>query len=145
MSHKTILCVLLGALALGTMTPGCATSKATSTTSTLAMSGFKVIPATTPDEQQQLKTLPAGKVSLVKRKGTAYYVYPDHAHGVLYVGKKAQYEAYKNTLEGLQLAAEDAQSARESRGEALVNQEADVLSAYDTPGWGSGWGAWTAE
>ena len=144
MSNKTILLAVLGAVALTAMTPGCATSKAYSTPSLLASSGFKIIPATTPDQQQQMKTLPAGKVSVVTRSGTAYYVYPDHAQNVLYVGRQAHYQAYQNTLDGLRLAAEDAQAARDSRGEALVNQQVDVTSGYDTPGWGTGtgWGEW---
>ena len=144
MSNKTLILSALVAIALVGITPGCATKPAYSTASLLASSGFKVIPATTPDQQRQMKTLPSGKVSKVVRNGTTYYVYPDHTQNVLYVGKKEQYQTFQNDLDGLQLAAEDAKAARESRGEALVNQEADVASGYDTPGWGTGmgWGTW---
>ena len=144
MNKKTLIPLALAAFALVVGAPGCATKQPYSTASLLASSGFKVIPATTPEQQQQMKTLPNGKVSKVVRNGTTYYVYPDHTQNVLYVGKQEQYQTFQNDLDGLQLAAEDAKAARESRGEALVNQEADVVSGYDTPGWGTGtgWGGW---
>ena len=80
----------------------------------LLAAGFKVIPATTPDQQQQLKTLPAGKVSAVRRKGQNYFVYPVHARNILYVGKNTQYLAYQ-------------QLAQKAQVQVLVNQEDQAI------------------
>lgn len=144
MKTKALILLALAAFALVAGTPGCATKQPYTMTSLLASSGFKVIPATTPEQQRQVKLLPAGKISKVIRKGTTYYVYPDHAQNLVYVGKKEQYQNFQNDLDGLKLASEDAKAARDSRGEALVNQEVNVISGYDSPGWGTevGWGSW---
>lgn len=75
---------------------GCKSAKQTE--SLLSEAGFKTIPAKTVQQQVQLNKLPAGKLSRVNRDGTLYFVYPDVAKNVLYVGKNDQYEDYKNDL-----------------------------------------------
>ena len=112
----------MGALALLALTFGCANRLQTE--NLLSAAGFKTILATTPQQQQHLKTLPANKVSLVRRNGMAYYVYPDPAHRLLYVGNQFQYAKYRDLRLEKNLAQEDLQTAE--------------LNAPP----GMGWGVW---
>src|SRR5438874_12055388 len=55
---------------------GCATTQ-TSTQNRenmLVASGFKAITPKTPAQQQKLQSLPPGKVTMMQRKGKAYYI-----------------------------------------------------------------------
>ena len=134
---NTMRLMILGAVALMALATGCATSKekqaVQQTEKMLLASGFKIIPATTPDQQQQLKTLPAGRVSAVRRKGQAYFVYPVHAQNILYVGKNAQYLAYQ-------------QLAQKAQVQVLVHQEDQAIDrSLSSPGWEAPWGDWDAQ
>jgi hypothetical protein len=134
LSYILMLGTTVCALALAT---GCATSKEKQAVQQrqemLLAAGFKVIPATTPDQQQQLKTLPAGRVSAVRRKGQVYFVYPVHAANVLYVGKNTQYLAYQ-------------QLAQKAQVQVLVNQEDQAIDrSLSSPGWEAPWGDWDAQ
>src|ERR1700737_40528 len=60
--------------------------------------GFKAKVATTAKQRQELKTLPAGKVSPVTQKGKTFYIYPNLARNEMYVGEEAQYQAYKKLI-----------------------------------------------
>jgi hypothetical protein len=64
----------------------------------LAQSGFKVITVTTPKQQQAVSQLAMGRVSAVKYNGKLYYVYPTAKKDQIFVGKQAQYNAYKQAL-----------------------------------------------
>jgi len=90
---------VLGAGALLTLLTACATTGSTTASpqkeAILAQAGFKTKTVTTAKQQQQVKALPAGKVSAVTLKGKTYFVYPDTAHNQIYVGNKAQYQSYK--------------------------------------------------
>lgn len=66
--------------------------------SLLAQSGFRVKTVTTPKQQQQVSKLPPDVVSAVKYQGKLYYVYPTATKDRIYVGKQAQYNAYKQGL-----------------------------------------------
>jgi hypothetical protein len=107
---NTMGLVVIGALALVTLVTlatGCATSKDKQATqqqraTMLLASGFKAIPATTPDQQQQIKILPADRVSAVKRMGKVYFVFPDRARNVLYVGNNHQYLQYQAQAQNAQ-------------------------------------------
>jgi hypothetical protein len=98
MNNRFILSILIGALALAALMTGCATSQPKPMASLLTEAGFKAVPATTPEQKDHLKSLPPGQVSLMKRKGQSYYVYPDAAQNTLYVGRDAQYQAYQALL-----------------------------------------------
>ena len=63
--------------------------------SLLSQSGFKLKTATTPKQQQQVSQLPPNVVSAVKYQGKLYYVYPTAKKDQIYLGKQAQYDAYK--------------------------------------------------
>src|SRR5438477_8237539 len=66
--------------------------------SLLTQSGFKVITVTTPQQQQAVSGLTQGKVSAVKYNGKLYYVFPTGTKDKIYVGKRKQFNAYKQTL-----------------------------------------------
>jgi hypothetical protein len=66
--------------------------------SLLSQSGFKVKTVTTPTQQQRVSQLPPNVVSAVKYQGKLYYVYPTAKKDQIYVGKQAQYNAYKQAL-----------------------------------------------
>jgi hypothetical protein len=137
MKTYVMFLVALACTALVALPTGCATSKEKQAVQQrqemLLAAGFKVIPATTPDQQQQLKTLPAGRVSAVRRKGQVYFVYPVHARNVLYVGKNAQYLAYQ-------------QLAQKAQVKVLVHQEDQAIDrSLSSPGWEAPWGDWDAQ
>src|SRR5262245_55311336 len=88
---------------------GCASTRQTE--DLLTEAGFKARPATTPAQQAQLKSLPAHKVSTVEKGGKKYYVYPDPAKNVFYVGDSAQYEEYRKLRKQHQWEEEEANPA----------------------------------
>jgi hypothetical protein len=95
----------LAVVALVSLLGACATTASPRTENILLSAGFKAKGATTAKQRQELQTLPKGKVSAVRQKGKKFYVYPDAPHNQIYVGNKAQYQAYKN------LAAQQSASA----------------------------------
>ena len=102
---------------------GCASTKPAERESLLSAAGFKMVPADTPQQQAHLKTLPAGKVSMTQRDGKDYFVYPDPAQNMLYVGNQAQYEQYQKLRVQHQMAQDQ------------------VTAAELNTDWGP-WGAW---
>ena len=143
----------LGALTLlvsTTLNTGCASSNQQTGKRTLKKEailqqcGFKTVPATTPKQLQQLGTLPPDKISVVQRNGTRYYVFPDPARQMLYVGRDEQYLLYQNYRSN---QAENAQYDAISKADPSVakyNNEAEVLSGNESiAGWDDGtWGSW---
>jgi hypothetical protein len=80
--------------------------------SLLAQSGFKVITVTTPKQQKAISGLAQGRVSAVKYNGKLYYVFPTATKDKIYVGKQAQFNAYKQAL-AAQPAAQKAQQQQQ--------------------------------
>jgi hypothetical protein len=109
MNKTTRLMLAAGALALVVWTFGCASTKQTE--NLLSAAGFKIMPATTPQQQAHLKTLPVNKVTVVVREGKTYFVYPDAKQQVLYVGQQAQYDAYQKLRLQNQMAEDQVQAA----------------------------------
>jgi hypothetical protein len=137
MKNLSILRVVLTSLALVAGLAGCATSHEKAATQQkedmLQAAGFKTVRAMTPDQQQMFKTLPAGRVSAVRRKGQVYFVYPVHAKNQLYVGTNAQYLAYQ-------------QAAQTTQEDALVKQEMEAIKrSVSSQGWDAPWGDWDAQ
>jgi hypothetical protein len=128
--------MIISAAALVALATGCATDKAqqrAQTESMLTASGFKMVPASSPVQQQMMNTLPAGRVSAVRRMGKVYFVYPDQARNVLFVGNNNQYLQY----EGL------AQNAHE---QMLVKYQMEAINNWVAPaGWEAAWGDWDAQ
>jgi hypothetical protein len=81
----------------------------------LAQSGFKVITVTTPKQQQAIAGLTQGRCSAVKYKGKLYYVYPTATKDRIYVGKQAQFNAYKNALAAQQTSQQPSQYAQQQQ------------------------------
>ena len=100
---------LSAALALFLLIAGCATSQHAETFLTAA--GFKVIAATTPKQEQRLKSLPPDKISTVQRNGKTYYVFPDAAHDRIYLGMLNEYQNYRQIVADNKIAAQDRMSA----------------------------------
>lgn len=65
----------------------------------LAESGFRLRAVTTAEQQQQLDALPRGRVSAVSYRGTTYYVFPAMQRNQVYVGRRAQFMAYRAALQ----------------------------------------------
>ena len=64
----------------------------------LAQSGFKVVTVKTPKQQQAVNGLAEGRCSAVKYNGKLYYVFPTATKDRIYVGKQAQFNAYKKAV-----------------------------------------------
>jgi hypothetical protein len=93
------------AVALLALAAGCASTKHTETM--LSAAGFKVVVPNTPAQEQQIKTLPADKLTVAHRDGKTYYVFPDPAHNRLYVGSPQSYQNYQQILWDNKIARQD--------------------------------------
>lgn len=123
MKKITNLLSLLSLAALVALGAGCQTTRQTE--DLLSAAGFKIMPASTLEQQTHLKTIPSGKITSVQRDGKMYFVYPDKAHQVIYVGTDAQFQEYQKLRLKNQMAAEQVEAAQ---------MNAD-------PSWGM-WGGW---
>jgi hypothetical protein len=77
----------------------------------LVASGFKTITPKTTAQQQKLQNLPPGKVTMIQKNGKTYYIFPDPAQNVAYVGGPAQYQQYQATRTDNRLAKESLETA----------------------------------
>jgi hypothetical protein len=107
----TILVSSISVAVLLAFVSGCATARQTE--DLLSAAGFKAQPAITAPQQAHLKSLPDHKVSSVRKDGNQYFVYPDVARNVLYVGQSAQYEQYKKLRAQQALTEEQINPAEE--------------------------------
>jgi hypothetical protein len=122
MKHSFSILSLIGAVALLALAVGCATtgpgplsSAATQEESLLSSAGFRIKVATTPQQQQHLKTLTPYKIVVVHREGKTFYVYADPTHNQIYVGNQAQDQRYRQLRKANNLAEE--QSYSEAMGD----------------------------
>ncbi len=92
---------------------GCATTQTSTQNreSMLAASGFKTITPKTAVQKQKLQNLPPGKVTMIQKKGKTYYIFPDPAHNLAYVGGPKQYQQYQQLRTDNKLAKESLESA----------------------------------
>ena len=98
----------------------------------LAQSGFKVKTVTTPKQQQQVSKLPLNVVSAVKYQGKLYYVFPTATKDRIYVGKQAQYNAYKQALKA-HIISQHPQPAASQQTSAFAQQQQQMLQG--SPEW----------
>jgi hypothetical protein len=109
MTRMNRLC-FAGVAALFILIAGCTTARQTE--NMLAAAGFKMVSASTPQQEADLKKLPVRKLSRVHRNGKLYFVYPDAKRNVLYVGQQAQYDQYQKLYQqGMQAGAEQEEAA----------------------------------
>jgi hypothetical protein len=101
---------VVSAFAFISLIVGCAHTQQTE--NLLSAAGFKIVIATTPQQQQHLKTLSPYKVMLIQRNGKTHYVYADPAHNLIYVGGLFQYDQYRDLRLAKNLAEEDLQDAK---------------------------------
>ena len=97
----------------------------------LAQSGFKVVTVKTPKQQQAVSGLAQGRCSAVKYNGNLYYVYPTGTKDRIYVGKQAQFNAYKKALQAQQ--ASQSQQASQTQASAFAQQQQQM--AQGSPVW----------
>jgi hypothetical protein len=123
---------IVSAVAALTFVTGCA-STATTTAAVspqkemlLARAGFKVKTVTTPKQQQQVSLLAVDKVSAVKYHGKLYYVYPTAKKDQIYVGKQAQFDAYKQALKAQQASQPVQQPSQKTQQEQQMLQGSPV-------------------
>ena len=124
---KKILCWTLvnmfTATALVSLMPGCATVESNNAAIAksqkemlLTQAGFRTKTVTTPEQQQRVNQLAANRVSAVKYNGKLYYVYPSGKKDQIYIGNQAQFDAYKQALEGKKASMQAQQNAQTLEG-----------------------------
>ena len=108
--------------------------------SLLTAAGFKTIAADTPERKRHLEWLHPEQVTAVQLTGEHYYVFPDVAKSLLYVGTPKEYQAYlalrtKNGLPGPKPQNWDA--AQASRYMAAQDQKMAKINTQDAsiPSW----------
>jgi hypothetical protein len=120
MKKLLILTKIAGAIAALALIAACQTTgtsqAAPQKESLLAQSGFKVITVTTPKQQKAVSGLAQGRVSAVKYQGKLYYVFPTATKDKIYVGKQAQFNAYKQALQSQQTSAYAQQQQQMAQG-----------------------------
>ena len=84
---------ILPTIALLVLAVGCANTR--SKENSLVAAGFRVSVPKTAAQQQKLKSLPPDKVTVVQKDGKTYYVFPDAARNLAYVGGPKEYETYR--------------------------------------------------
>jgi hypothetical protein len=117
----------LAALVLLSFAVGCATTQQTE--NLLSTAGFKTVPASTPKQQERLKTLTPGKITSAKRGGKTYYVFPDPARNQLYVGSQTEYQKYQQLR--LQRKLSEEKIAAEMEDAHLDQELREMLEGWD--------------
>ena len=113
---------MIGVTALVALAVGCTTTN--TNTDLLSAAGFRRFPADTPQKQELLKTLTPGRLTLITYKGKQFYVQPDVANNLAFVGTPAEYQTYQQLRLARQLSNENLMATQ-------MNQNAMM-----------GWGAW---
>jgi hypothetical protein len=116
---------MLTTIALLALAVGCANTRIKE--NSLVAAGFAVSVPKTAAQQQKLKSLPPDKVTMVQKHGKTYYVFPDAAHNLAYVGGPKEYETYRHLRLKQKLANEKLEAAE-------AKQEARHI---EWGGWGS--------
>ena len=124
---------MISVIALLALTVGCATTQSSTQNreSMLVASGFKTGTPKTPAQQQKLQNLPPGKVTMINKHGKTYYIFPDPARNVAYVGGPKQYRNYQQLRAENKLTREDLETAE-------MYQDAEMQWSL----WGGGEGVW---
>ena len=121
----TSIASAMAALALlaACQTTGTSQSAVVQKEALLAQSGFKVKTVTTPKQQQQVSKLPLNVVSAVKYQGKLYYVFPTATKDRIYVGKQAQYNAYKQALKAKIISQQPQPASQQTSAYAQQQQQ----------------------
>jgi hypothetical protein len=100
--------------------------------SLLQQSGFKVITVTAPKQQQAVSQLTVGRVTAVHYNGKLYYVFPTATKDRIYVGKQAQFNAYKHALATAYASHPAAQTAAQPGQQLIAGQS--LMPTLETAG-----------
>ena len=127
MKKLLTLTSVLCAVATLLFVTGCASTGTTAASpqkeTLLQQAGFKTLTVTTPKQKQQVEALAVGHVSAVKYKGKLFYVYPTAQKDHIYVGKQAQYNAYKQNLQTQKAQQQAQQGQQQMAGYATFTGE----------------------
>lgn len=123
---------LLISLGLMALLAGCATTQ--STENQLTAAGFKTVVASTPKQISHLESLQSGKITVAKRKGKTFFVYPDKTNKLLYVGGQKQYQSYQ------QIRMENKINEQNLAISEMDQQTAELNTWNNWGMWGPGWG-----
>src|SRR5213596_3246189 len=128
---RIFLCSIAAAYAA--VLAGCASTQTSTQNreSMLVATGFKVITPKTAAQQQKLRALPPGKVTMIQKGGKTYYVFPDPANNRAYIGRPKEYQAYQQLRATNKLATENLETAQ-------MYQDAEMQWSL----WGGGEGVW---
>jgi hypothetical protein len=112
------------ALAVLIALAGCATAPSApagpSNESLLASAGFKTVAATSIPLLQRLPTLPQGQVTAITQTGRTWFVYPDPVNRRIFVGTRAEYDAYLRLRAQSGLPAQDPYASSIRQDEAMT-------------------------
>jgi hypothetical protein len=100
----------------------------------LAQSGFKVVTVKTPKQQQAINGLAQGRCSAVKYNGKLYYVFPTATKDRIYVGKQAQFNAYKKAIAAQQTAVAAQQASWNAQQQQQMLHGGSPYMAGETAG-----------
>ena len=135
MKKLLILLQCVSTVAVLALAAGCASTKHTE--QMLSAAGFKAIVPNTAKQEQQLKTLPADKLTVAHRSGKTFYVFPDPAHHRLYVGTLQQYQTYQQILADNKIAGQNRVDADMAGVDG--NDDADRWGVWtENSGWVTG-------
>jgi len=98
MKQKTLestLFLLCALFAAAFVLPGCATVETANTKSLLMSAGFQTRTPTTAKQKEIYAAVTNNQLQRATVNGKVFYVYKDEAAGVAYVGREAEYQAYK--------------------------------------------------
>lgn len=118
--------IAMGALiALGMLQglTGCAEverANARNTGSLLVAAGFRQVPANTPERANELATMTPRRISMVKRGGKTWFLYPDPSYcNCLYMGDGEQYREYQRLAVQEKIADEKLEAAEAIRDASM--------------------------
>jgi hypothetical protein len=100
----------------------------------LAQSGFKVVTVKNPKQQQAVNGLAQGRCSAVKYNGKLYYVFPTATKDRIYVGKQAQFNAYKKAVAAQQASPQAQQASWNAQQQQQMLHGGSPYMAGETAG-----------
>jgi hypothetical protein len=86
----------------------------------LTAAGFKTVAASSVPQLQRLPALPQGQVTAVTQTGRSWFVYPDPVNQRIFVGTRAEYDAYLRLQAQSGLPAQDPYASSIRQDEAMT-------------------------
>jgi len=106
----------------------------------LAASGFQAVPASTPEQLERLKKLPALQLQQSTRGGQSHFWYADpYRCKCLYTGGQAQYDKYEGLRMKLEIAKENKAAAVDNESAASIDEQMDWFLPWQGAMWSEPW------